>query len=95
MVRMEASSIELILDWCLDDIRARRATVEQCLARYPDRAGELEPLLRTAVALRSVKEVKPSSEWRRAMRSYLLYLETPPPTLMVRMRQYLVPRRTA
>jgi|GEM_PF-3065960 len=42
--------VEVILGECLDAL-LEGATVEQCLARYPDRAGELAPLLRLAVQI--------------------------------------------
>lgn len=42
--------IAVILDECLERLR-RGETVEECLARYPARAQELEPLLRVAAQL--------------------------------------------
>lgn len=35
-----------VLDACVEDILAGRATVDDCLAQYPDLRSELEPLLR-------------------------------------------------
>ena len=43
--------LDEILDRCIDEIRRNRATVEECLLRYPEHRRELEPLLRTAAAM--------------------------------------------
>lgn len=63
--------IESILDQCLEDIRARRATIAGCLAKYPEFADELKPLLEMAVAIEEIPEVKPSSNFKRATRELL------------------------
>ncbi len=41
-------TLDSILDQCLSQIAAGKATMWNCLARYPDLAGELEPLLLAA-----------------------------------------------
>lgn len=84
-----------ILDRCLEDIRARRATADECLARYPDRADELAPLLRTALALQRAGSIKPSQDFKTATRARLLQLDAPAPTWGTRMRQFIVQRRAA
>lgn len=66
--------INVILDQCLEMIRAGRATVAECLARYPDSALELAPLLDMALAIESIPDVRPSSDFRQTMRAYLLHL---------------------
>ncbi len=66
--------INVILDKCLEKIRAGRATVAECLARYPDCALELAPLLDMALAIESIPDVKPSSNFKQTMRAYLLHL---------------------
>ncbi len=71
--------IEEILDLCLKDIRAKRATVEDCLNNYPQYANELEPLLTTALALESLPDVKPSPEFKSKTRAQLLELSRPVP----------------
>ena len=40
------NQIEQILDKCIADLSTGRVTVDECLARYPDLAETLEPLLR-------------------------------------------------
>ncbi len=66
--------INVILDLCLEKIRAGRATVAECLARYPDCALELAPLLDMALAIESIPEVRPSGNFKETMRAYLLHL---------------------
>ncbi len=66
--------INMILDQCLERIRAGRATVADCLARYPDCALELAPLLEMALAIEGVPDVRPSSNFKQTMRAYLLHL---------------------
>lgn len=48
---MRAKKLENILEECIDAGVEGRRTVEESLALYPDYAGELEPLLRTALSL--------------------------------------------
>ncbi len=49
---------ETVLDECLDRIQAG-ATVEACLARFPEHAEALHPLLRMASAVRAVPPPRP------------------------------------
>ncbi len=49
---------ETVLDECLDRIQAG-ATVEACLARFPEHAEALRPLLRMASAVRAVPPPRP------------------------------------
>jgi hypothetical protein len=59
---------ENILDECLERMR-QGESVEQCLARYPELAAELAPLLRVAMASQKASStVKPRPEFKaRAM----------------------------
>ena len=43
--------IEEIVDRCVEEIRGGRATVEDCLRRYPEQRDMLEPLLRAVAAM--------------------------------------------
>lgn len=70
--------IDLILEDCLKDIRDGHATLADCLAKYPDQATELAPLLGMASALQAVDEVKPSLEFRQATRARLVALSSQP-----------------
>jgi hypothetical protein len=52
-----------ILNECLERL-LKGATVEQCLAWYPEQAAELEPLLRTARDAKEAAAIKPRPEFR-------------------------------
>jgi hypothetical protein len=60
--------LEQILNDCLERIAQTGETVEQCLARYPEQAVALEPLLRTAAAIKKISQVQPRSEFRARAR---------------------------
>jgi hypothetical protein len=62
------SELDAVLDRCLDDLVAGRATVEQCLARWPELASELRPALEAATAMRAVPRTpeRPPDPVRRA-----------------------------
>jgi hypothetical protein len=48
------------LDKCLTLLTEERVTLEGCLARYPEQAAELRPLLEMAMAVRQVAPPEPS-----------------------------------
>ncbi len=52
-----------ILDECLTRVQ-RGESIEACLAAHPEQSGELEPLLRTALAARQAAAVRPRREFR-------------------------------
>jgi len=59
---------ENILNECLERLR-QGESLEQCLARYPERAAELTPLLRVAVASQKASSaVKPRPEFKARAR---------------------------
>jgi hypothetical protein len=58
---------ENILSECLDRI-FKGETIEQCLHSHPEQAGELEPLLRTAVAAKKASHIQPRPEFRASAR---------------------------
>lgn len=60
---MAARELEHILDDCIARMLDGEG-VEQCLQRYPERAAELEPLLRVASVAQEVSLVKPRPEFR-------------------------------
>jgi hypothetical protein len=51
---------EDILAQCIEDIKAGRASIEDCLDRYPSLREQLEPLLRIALEIREPPDIKPS-----------------------------------
>lgn len=70
-------SLASVLDDCLRDIEVNSATVEDCLEKHPHLRGELEPLLRLALRLKSAPDVKPSPAFKQATRERLLRLPRP------------------
>ena len=72
------SSLEFVLNECLEAMNRSHASLSDCLAKYPDYAGDLAPLLETATALQAIPDVHPSSVFRRTMRRKLLTLPEPP-----------------
>jgi hypothetical protein len=73
---MEKSSkkIEIIFNECLDCVLTGQTTLEQCLEKYPAQAAELEPLLRTALAINSAAAVQPDPQ-AKARGRYQLQLK--------------------
>lgn len=59
-----------ILDLCIDRM-ARGATIESCLADYPEYAGELKPALSTAAGVNQLASIKISDDARRRARNRL------------------------
>jgi hypothetical protein len=57
-------NLELALDDCLQQLAAGKSSLGQCLARYPQYAAELRPLLETALRLQQGKQVRPSGAMR-------------------------------
>ena len=63
-----ASRFDEILNECTERL-LRGESVEQCLARYPEEATELEPLLRMALAARETSSaVEPRPEFKARVR---------------------------
>ncbi len=58
------SEFENILDECLEGV-IRGEDIEVCLARHPEHAAELEPLLRTALDTRKAVAIGPRPEFRQ------------------------------
>ncbi len=50
--------IEDIFEFCLAAIQQEGRSIEDCLAPYPDRRAELEPMLRTAVRLEAARSLR-------------------------------------
>jgi len=64
-----AERFENMLDQCLERLR-QGESLEQCLARYPEQAAELAPLLRVAMASQKASSaVKPRPECKARARS--------------------------
>ncbi|MGQ9546283.1 MAG: DUF5667 domain-containing protein [Dehalococcoidia bacterium] len=63
---------EDILAQCIEDIKGGKASIEECLDRHPALRGQLEPLLRTALAIREPREVKASDAFKAKARVQLM-----------------------
>ncbi|MBE9470697.1 MAG: hypothetical protein IMY75_01110, partial [Chloroflexi bacterium] len=64
--------IAAILETCLEQITAGRATVQECLDQYPDLVGELEPLLRAAERAQTMDRPSLAPEARARIEARLL-----------------------
>ena len=64
--------IAAILETCLKEITAHRATVQECLDRYPELVGELEPLLRAAERVQAMDRPSLAPEARARIEMRLL-----------------------
>jgi len=58
---------EDILNECLEAI-ARGETEESCLARYPEQASEIRPLLQVIIASQGARQISPRPEYRARAR---------------------------
>jgi len=63
---------EDILVQCIEDIKAGRSSIEDCLDRYPSVREQLEPLLRIALEIRKPPDVKPSPSFKVKARVWLM-----------------------
>ena len=57
---------EAILETCVDQIAEGEASLEECLASYPQYAMELEPILFTVTELQRGREIQPPPFFKRA-----------------------------
>jgi len=64
--------IEEILTQCIEDIKAGRASLEDCLDRYPYVRHELEPLLRVAMSIKEPADIRPSDAFKVRARVNLM-----------------------
>ncbi len=64
----ETKEFNNILDECLERLLVRGETLEQCLVSYPEQAGELEPLLQTALATKKALAIQPRPEFKARAR---------------------------
>jgi hypothetical protein len=63
---------EDILVQCIEDIKAGRSSIEDCLDRYPSVREQLEPLLRIALEIREPPDIKPSPSFKVKARVWLM-----------------------
>ncbi len=63
---------EEILIQCIEDIKAGRASLEDCLGRYPDMRRDMEPLLKVALSIKKPVDVYPSDAFKIRARVNLM-----------------------
>jgi hypothetical protein len=63
---------EDILVQCIEDVKAGRSNIEDCLNRYPSVCEQLEPLLRIALEIGEPPDVKPSNNFKVKARVWLM-----------------------
>jgi hypothetical protein len=68
----DLKKFEDILVQCIEDIKAGRSSIEDCLDRYPSLREQLEPLLRIALEIRETPDVKPSPSFKVKARVWLM-----------------------
>jgi len=61
-----------ILAQCIDDIKAGRCSIEECLKRYPSLRSRLEPLLTLALEIQPPPDVEPSTGFKIRARVQLM-----------------------
>jgi hypothetical protein len=64
--------IEIILTDCIQEIKAGKATLAECLDRYPEIRQELEPLIKLALEIREPGPLQLDSSYRQVARASLL-----------------------
>jgi len=68
----DLEKFEDILVQCIDDIKAGRMSIGECLNCYPSMREQLEPLLRIALEIQEPPDVKPSPSFKVKARVWLM-----------------------
>jgi hypothetical protein len=66
------SRFEEILARCIDEVKAGRSTIQDCVASYPHVREQLEPLLRIALQIPETPDVRPSTSFQIKARVQLM-----------------------
>jgi hypothetical protein len=69
---VKVMKIEDILEQSIEEVKAGRYSIEECLARYPQAPQELEALLRTALQIGTPPDVEPSTAFKVQARVRLM-----------------------
>ena len=64
--------IEIILTNCIKEIKSGKATLAECLNRYPSRRKELEPLLKMALNIQEPPALQLDNNYKQAAKAQLL-----------------------
>lgn len=62
---------EDILETCIEQIANGHSSLEECLARFPNYAAEMEPILSAAARLKQVRHIKPPPFLRARIRAQI------------------------
>ena len=65
------TNLETILDVCANEIAEGRASLDDCLRRYPEHAAQLRPLLSAATLLSRARAVVPDPAYKARARAQL------------------------
>lgn len=68
---MNMNDFDAILETCIDEISTGETSLEECLARYPQYAEEMLPILLAATELKSGRDIQPSPFLRGRIRAEL------------------------
>lgn len=72
--------IEAILAQCIEEVKSGNTSASDCLIRYADLRGELEPLLRIALSIKEPTDIKPSDSFKiRAKVNLMEYIHANQP----------------
>lgn len=75
------NDFDRVLEACLDDLKRGASTLDECLARYPEHASHLRPLLKAAARLGLAGEIRPSAAFKARTRAKLtLHMQKHPHT---------------
>ena len=73
------NDLETILDICLYEIEEGESSIDECLARHPEHAAQLQPLLLAATKLTRARAVVPDPSYKMRARSQLnVYMQQHP-----------------
>ena len=73
------NDFEFVLDECLTQLASGASSLDEILARHPEHAAQLKPLLQTAVRFESAPTIKPSPVFKARARGQLTnYLKAHP-----------------
>jgi hypothetical protein len=73
------SDFEQVLEKCLNELASGASGLDECLARHPEYAAQLQPLLLTAARVEMASELRPSAAFKARARAKLtLHMQAHP-----------------
>jgi hypothetical protein len=70
--RTDLNKFEDVLVQCVEDVKAGKSSIEDCLGRYPSMREQLEPLLKIALEIQEPVDIKPSPVFKARARIWLM-----------------------